>query len=285
MRISIGLPSTIPGTPGSLVIEWAKRAEEAGFSTLTTVDRIAYPSYESIVALAGAAGATREIGLLTNIILAPTRNPVLLAKEAASLDQLSGGRFVLGVGVGSREDDYELSEQQFNNRGKRLDEALDLMQKIWRGEEQGSNNRIVSPIPVNNKAVPILIGGMTQAALDRMVRYGAGWTVGGAPLDRTLPFIEKVREAWQSGGREGQPRLVALQYFALGDNAQERAAEYLSDYYGPWGRGMAAAIPKSADALAEVAGRFKEAGFDELNFNPAIAEIGQLEGLAKAVLG
>src|SRR5213594_4155106 len=120
MDIGIGLPNPVPGTAGQRLIDWARRSEEAGFSSLATIDRIAYPSYESLIALAAAAGATQRIGLLTNVLLGPTRNPVLLAKEAASVDQLSGGRFTLGLGVGTRKDDYEASGQRFEDRGKRF---------------------------------------------------------------------------------------------------------------------------------------------------------------------
>src|SRR5438477_446461 len=102
MDIGIGLPNPIPGTPGPRLIEWAQRAEAAGFVSLATIDRIAYPSYESLTVLAAAAGATERIGLLTNVLLGPTRNPVLLAKEAASVDQLSGGRRDPGPGGGVR---------------------------------------------------------------------------------------------------------------------------------------------------------------------------------------
>src|SRR5690349_16781684 len=105
MKIGIGLPNTIPGTPGRLLLDWARLAEKHGFSRLGTIDRVVYPNYESLVALAGAGAVTERIGLLTNVLLGPTRNPVLLAKEAASVDQISGGRLTLGVGVGSREDD------------------------------------------------------------------------------------------------------------------------------------------------------------------------------------
>jgi alkanesulfonate monooxygenase SsuD/methylene tetrahydromethanopterin reductase-like flavin-dependent oxidoreductase (luciferase family) len=115
--IGIGLPNTIPGTPGRLLVDWAPRAEERGFSTLATIDRVAYPSYESLVTLAAAAAATDRIGLMTNILLAPTRNPILLAKEAASVDGLSGGRLTLGLGVGSRRDDFEATQQAWEGNG------------------------------------------------------------------------------------------------------------------------------------------------------------------------
>src|SRR3954447_9253937 len=98
VRIGIGLPNTTPGATGDLIVEWAKRAEERGFSSLATIDRIAYPNFESMVTLAAAGAVTERIGLFTNIVLAPTRSTALLAKEAVSVDQISGGRLTLGVG-------------------------------------------------------------------------------------------------------------------------------------------------------------------------------------------
>src|SRR5919199_256200 len=121
MRIGVGLPNTIPNTEGHILLEWARRAEAYGFSTLATIDRIAYPSYESLIALAAAGAVTQKVKLFTNVLLAPTRNPVLLAKEAASVDQISGGRLTLGLGVGGREDDFAASRQSFSDRGRRFE--------------------------------------------------------------------------------------------------------------------------------------------------------------------
>ena len=93
--ISIGLPNTLTH-PGPLMIEWAKRADERGFTSLSTIDRIVYPTYDTMTSLAVAAGATSRIGLLSGVLLAPLYQPVWLAKAAASLDAMSGGRLTLG---------------------------------------------------------------------------------------------------------------------------------------------------------------------------------------------
>src|SRR6476469_1553472 len=100
MKIGIGLPSTISGTPGSHVLNWARTADEKGFSSLGVIDRVVYGNYEPLIALAAAAGATRTIRLMTTILIAPLRNPVGFAKQAASLDALSNGRLTLGLAVG-----------------------------------------------------------------------------------------------------------------------------------------------------------------------------------------
>jgi alkanesulfonate monooxygenase SsuD/methylene tetrahydromethanopterin reductase-like flavin-dependent oxidoreductase (luciferase family) len=273
----MGLPNILPGTPGDLLVEWARRAEERGFSTLATIDRVAYPGYESLVALAAAAAVTRRIGLLTNILLAPTRNPVLLAKESASLDRLSGGRLTLGLAVGSREDDYRAVGLGFADRGRRFDEDLDQLHRAWRGEPL-EGGRPVGPPPVNGDRVPILIGGQSDAAVRRVVAWGVGWTSGGAGPARAAPLVERIRASWAEAGREGRPRLVGLTYFALGDDASARAGAYLSDYYGPdAGRRLAAVSPSTPDALASAIALFEHHGYDEVILVPTSAAVEQVD--------
>ena len=283
MDIGIGLPNPVPGVPGRTLIEWARRAEELGFATLATIDRIAYPSYESLIAVAAAAAVTARIGLLTNILLAPARNPVLLAKEAASVDQISGGRLTLGYGVGGRPDDFAAAGQGFRDRGRRWDRDLEIIHRAWAGELVEGALKPVSPTPVRG-TIPILGGGTADRAIARAVKWGIGWTAGGSGPDRAGAVAERVREAWKTAGREGRPRIVCLQYFALGDQAEERAAAYLGDYYGDWGQGMAAGIPKSLEALRETTSAFEAIGADGLIFDPTIGDIEQVELLADAVL-
>src|SRR3954451_11380493 len=135
MEVGIGLPTTIPGVTGEQVLEWARRAEARGFSSLGTIDRIVYGNYEPLIALAAAAGVTERIRLATTIMIAPYRaNGALVAKQAASLDRLSGGRLTLGVAVGGREDDFEVSGVDFHTRGARFDTMLAEWVRIWEGE-------------------------------------------------------------------------------------------------------------------------------------------------------
>src|SRR2546423_11005399 len=110
MEIGIGLPAAIPGVDGRTVIEWARRADAQGFSWLGVIDRLVYPNYEPLIALAAAAAVTQRARLVTAVLLAPLHaNSALLAKQAATIDRLSGGRLVLGLGVGSRPDDFDAS--------------------------------------------------------------------------------------------------------------------------------------------------------------------------------
>jgi alkanesulfonate monooxygenase SsuD/methylene tetrahydromethanopterin reductase-like flavin-dependent oxidoreductase (luciferase family) len=286
MDIGIGLPSTIPGIGGQTLVEWARRAEARGFSALATIDRVAYPNYDSLIALAAAAAVTQRIRLITNVLLGPTRNPVLLAKEAASVDQISGGRLTLGVGVGGRSDDFEAAGQEFKNRGRRWDQDLELIHRAWQSEPVAGSPKPVTPAPTHGGRVPILIGGSADEAIERTVRWGIGWTAGGGGPDMAGAFAERIRKAWKEAGREGQPRFLALNYYALGAGPEVEQGGYLSDYYGaaPWLGQMIQYLPRTPEALHGLAKSFESAGIDELIFCPTIADLNQLDMLADAVL-
>lgn len=286
MEIGIGLPNPIPGTSGRTLLDWARRAEERGFASLATIDRVAYPSFESLIALAGAAAVTQRIELLTNVLLAPTRDPVLLAKEAASVDQLSGGRLTLGLGVGGREDDFTTSSRSFSDRGKRFDRQLELMHEAWKGSGVEGSPKPVTPKPVRD-SIPVLIGGNSEGTLARVRKWGIGWTAGGSTPDQVASFSEQVHKAWEQAGRSGKPRIVALTYFALGAEAV-RGRDYIMDYYGFLGdfaKQFAEGFPQTDDAVRGTAKMFEEAGVDEVIFDPTIAELDQIDLLAESVLG
>jgi len=145
--IAIGLPATIPGTSGSLVLDWAKRADSGPFSSLGIIDRLVYPNYEPLITLAAAAAVTSRVRVMTTVLLAPLRRAGVLAKQAATIDALSGGRLTLGLGVGGREDDFKAAQASFHDRAGRFEEQLDLMKRIWSGEPVSEEAGPVGPPP------------------------------------------------------------------------------------------------------------------------------------------
>ena len=281
MDVGIGLPAMIPGVEGEQLVEWAKRADDAGFSTLGTLDRLVYPNYEPLVALGAAAAVTERIRLTTAVLLLPWRdNAAFVAKQAATLHHLSGGRLVLGLAVGRREDDYEASGSDFHDRGARFERMLEQMESIWQGEK-GIGPRLDTPPAV-------LIGGQVDAAFERAARYGAGWIMGGGTPDMLAEGRKKTEAAWHEAGREGEPRVAALAYFALGENAEQAAEKDLKHYYAWLGDDLAGQIAGSAATDADTVNgyteAFEQAGCDELILFPTDPDPGQVDLLADVVL-
>src|SRR5499426_4018235 len=131
MEIGIGLPNTLKGATGDLVLEWARHADASQFASLGVFDRLRYDSFDPLISLAVAAGATTRIRLATTIITGPLHNDALLAKQVASLDALAGGRLTLGVGLGARKEDYEAAGVAYATRGRRLSEQLLALRAAW----------------------------------------------------------------------------------------------------------------------------------------------------------
>ncbi len=286
MDIGIGIPNSVRGTTGPQLLEWARRAEAAGFSSLATIGRVAYPSYEELTVLAAAGAVTERIGLMSNILLAPTRSAAELAKQATTVHGLTGGRLTLGVAAGARPDDYALTGRDFGTRGRRFDEQLADLRRAFAGEPLAEGSAPV--VPDGAQPVPIIIGGTSDAAVRRTVQFGVGWAAGGTPPQMVGPFVERVRAAWRDAGREGSPRITALNYFGLGDT-EDRSRGYLLDYYGVLGPEVAEMIAggahRSAQAVRDVVAAFAEAGVDELFLDPTVGDPEQVDLLAEAALG
>ena len=288
MNIGVGLPSTIPGIDRDTLLTWARRGEELGFHSLGTLDRIVYPNYDPLIAFAAAAAVTERIRLTSDIILGPVRgSSAVLAKQAATIDNLSGGRLTLGIALGAREDDYEATGTPWKRRGKLFDEQLDEMKRIWAGEERGTAGAI-GPPPAREGGPELVIGGGVEASFRRVVEYGDGWTMTGGTPDQFKEGSAKVKEAWSEAGREGAPRLVTLCYFALGDGAEEAAKKDLGHYYAWLGEEVANMIVGSAatdaDTIRAYRDAFAEAGADELICFPTSKDPAQVDLLADAVL-
>ncbi|HKT01477.1 MAG TPA: LLM class flavin-dependent oxidoreductase [Rugosimonospora sp.] len=284
MEIGIGLPNTLP-VNGPVLVDWARRAEERGFAMVATIDRIVYPNYDSLTSLALAAGATTRIGLLTDILLTPLYQPVWLAKATASLHAASGGRLTLGLGVGGRPDDFAAMNRDMGRRGRLMDETLDILDRGWAGESVTGDEFGVVPEPAAGHAVPVLIGGTSDATIRRVTRHAEGWTAGGGGPAMAAPMVERVRAAWREAGRDGEPRIAALAYFGLGDEAESRAS--LRRYYGflgDWVDAIVESAVRSPEAAKELVREYADVGVTELALMPTVASVDEVDRLADAVL-
>jgi alkanesulfonate monooxygenase SsuD/methylene tetrahydromethanopterin reductase-like flavin-dependent oxidoreductase (luciferase family) len=284
MEVGIGLPNAVAGATGKQLIDFARESERRGFSTLGTIDRLVYPNYDPFVALAAAAAVTERVRLATTILIVPYRlNAAVVAKQAASLQALSDGRLVLGVAIGARDDDYEASGVSTEGRGEKLDSMLEEMKQIWDGEERGYAGAIG---PRHERRPQLIVGGQVEAAFRRAARFGDGWMMGGGSPDQFAEMAGKVREAWSDTGRDGDPRLMGLAYYALGPDAERLADEDLHHYYG-WLGEMADQIAESAATDAETVNQyvsaFEQAGCDELVLFPCGSDPEQATLLADAL--
>jgi alkanesulfonate monooxygenase SsuD/methylene tetrahydromethanopterin reductase-like flavin-dependent oxidoreductase (luciferase family) len=286
MDIGIGFPAWIPQVDGAFLLDWARAADAGPFSSLGLIDRLVYTNYEPLIALAGAAGATRRIRLATTVLLAPVREPALLAKQSASLDALSGGRLTLGLGVGAREDDFLATSSPFHERGRQFDEQLTVMTRIWSGQDMSDEVGPIGPAPVQNGGPQVLLGGYSHAAIQRLRRWGAGFMAGGGDPGLAHRFFRMAQAAWQEAERPGQPRLVGCAYFALGEDAAERGAASIQNYYAfapERAYMLAASLPATPERVRGLIEAYLDTGADELILWPTIADLDQVARLADLV--
>lgn len=221
-HLKIGLTSINSGATSypEALVHLAQAAETAGFDSLWAGEHHVLPESSErfpptnrilnpVVALTFVAAHTRTVRLGTGILLLPQHQPLVLAKELASLDVLSGGRLIVGIGVGWAEAEYEALGVPFRDRGARADEYLAAMRAIWSEEKPAYHGQYVSfqevqayPHPVQQPTPPIVIGGRAPAVLRRTVEQANGWYGFALDLDETANALAELREA---AGRYHRP--------------------------------------------------------------------------------
>jgi probable F420-dependent oxidoreductase len=230
MKFGIAFANTGPFTRPDRAVAFARAAEEAGFESIWTVEHVVVPSgYEStypyapggkmpgpedsdipdpLMWLAYLASATSTIRLATGILILPQRNPVVLAKEVATLDQLSGGRVDLGIGVGWLEEEFDALGVPFAGRGKRTDEHVEAMRALWtedkasyHGDTVDFSDCILRPRPAQG-SVPIHVGGHTDAAAKRAGRLGDGFFPGRGSHEDLDRLFTLARTSAEEHGRD-----------------------------------------------------------------------------------
>jgi alkanesulfonate monooxygenase SsuD/methylene tetrahydromethanopterin reductase-like flavin-dependent oxidoreductase (luciferase family) len=179
------------------------------------------PELAELATLAGVAMVTERARLATTILQLPPRNEVLVAKQAAVIDQLSGGRLVLGVAQGGREDDFQVLEAEFEGRSERFECQIERIREVWlKARESDREQGVVGPPPIQEPAPPIWVGAFQSKAIQRAARVGDGFifdTVGAGYMKQLTP---QGRELFAA---EGKPNIevAGLAYVAVDDNAQE----------------------------------------------------------------
>jgi len=274
----------------------ARRCEEMGLHSLWVIDRIAYDNLEPLTLLAAAAAVTKTVRIGTSVLLAGLRHPALLAKTVATLDFLSGGRVTLGIGFGSRENDFTAVEIPFEHRGGRAEEAIKLVKRLWteegvthKGKFYHVENLTLGPRPAQSPHPPIWMGGGAEAVLKRAARLADGYICGSSAIPEFPSLWEKISSYAVAAGRSPQAiEKAALTFMAIDDNkakAVEACEAYLKRYYGR----VRGDVEKQfvVGAPEACAGRILSSfskGLDTLIIGTVIADLKQIDLFGERVL-
>jgi alkanesulfonate monooxygenase SsuD/methylene tetrahydromethanopterin reductase-like flavin-dependent oxidoreductase (luciferase family) len=290
MEIGLTLPTMIAGVDRSTLLDWSRRIDDGPFSTLALGERIAYPNQEIFVTLAAAAAVTERVRIMATVVILPMHSAVDVAKKAATLDVLSGGRFVLGVGVGGRDEDYRSLEASFAHRHQRMDDQVALMRRVWAGEPPFDGLHPVGPPPVQSGGPPLYSGALGPKSIARSAKWAAG--VSGFLLDPLGEDVggtfRTIERAWHDAGRTDAPRHVTSFWYALGNDAEAQLDAYARGYLGIFGDEMAAAMAATCSAnsavrLRDAISRIEDAGCDELLLVPTAADAAEVDRLVEAL--
>lgn len=290
MKLGIGLPNSLPhGLDRRLFLDWVRLADEAGFHTLGTLDRPNYDIWDPLATLAAAAAASERARLATTVMQLPNRNEVLVAKQAAVIDKVSGGRLDLGVALGGRADDYEVLGATMERRVTRFRHQVQRLRELWSKALEGSTREFgpPGPAPVQRPGPPIWIGAMAEAAQRRAAELGDGFIFGAAAEpDQIAPAVEKIR-GWAREKGKASFQVNRIAYVAVGGQKVLDEAVHQTKRYYPMGT---AKPPEQLvhhgppEAIAEWVARNAEIGFDLCILFPQVPDLRQVELLAEHVL-
>ncbi|MCU0268128.1 MAG: LLM class flavin-dependent oxidoreductase [Acidimicrobiales bacterium] len=290
MEIGMTIPSMLAGLDRRTVLDWARGIDAGPYSTLAVGERIAYPNIEMFTTLAASAAVTDRVRIMSTVVVLPAHAALKVAKMAATIDVLSGGRFVLGVGVGGRDEDYRALERPFARRHQTLDDQVALLRRAWAGEEPGPDLHPVGPSPVQPGGPPIYAGAMGPRAIARAARWATG--ISGFLLDPlgedVAGTIRMIDAAWADAGRADRPRHVTSFWYSLDPDGAEVLRAYAARYLGIFGPELADAMAAScsawsAERVREALVRLADAGFDEVLLVPTTADPAELDRVASLV--
>lgn len=226
MKLGVVFPQTEIGADPAVVRLYAESVEAMGFDYLLTYEHVVgadpaqHPQqerwaytyrdafHEPMVLFGYLAAITTRLELVTGILVLPQRNAVLVAKQAAEVDLLTGGRLRLGIGVGWNAAEMSALGYDFGTRGRRVDEQIDVMRALWTSPLVTFEGRYhtlravgINPLPVQ-RPIPLWFGGAAEPVLKRMVRVGEGWIPSGVPVVRARLFVAQLHEALNAAGRD-----------------------------------------------------------------------------------
>lgn len=242
--IALGIPVSSPDVAADTPLVFGRRADEVGAHSVWMIDHIPTMNHEALVSLSAIAGATSRVRLGMSVLIGSLRPPLLLAKMIATLDNVSNGRVIMGMGVGGRKADFDAVDIPFVARGARLDELMALLRETWTGEPVRHQGQFwqyetdpVGPTPIQSP-LPIFLGGSADAALRRIARSADGYVgSSGAGLPGFTRRVKLIKKFAEEEGRDPSSITIIGVVYGCVDPSRERAydlaAKYAEAYYGP----------------------------------------------------
>lgn len=293
MQVGLNLPVMVPGLDRARILEWSRRIDRGPFSSLAAGERITFPNPEILVTLSAAAAVTERVKIALTVLVLPLHATAVVAKQIATLDVVSGGRVVLGVGAGARREDYAAAEAEYEiARLARLEVQVRELRRIWAGENRVPGAlRPVEPFPLQPSGPPILAGSLSE----RSIRCAARWADGlagfsfGPSIAEIDGAFEHARGAWRELGRPA-PQLTTSFWYALGPDARAQLDAYLRRYLNFMGADVAENLlplvtTTSAQALRDALRALRDLGTDEVILVPTTHEPDEVDRVAEIVAG
>jgi probable F420-dependent oxidoreductase len=299
LRFGIAIPQVFPGgvIDPAAIARWLVKAESLGYYGGWTQEQVlgTVAALDPVPLLSYAAALTSRMKLGTSVLLTALRNPAPLAKSLATLDQLSQGRLMVGVGLGGYADIYSAFGMAREGRARRFEEGVQLMKKLWtqdsvtfRGRFTQMDNQSIDPKPLQEPHPPIWVGAGSPRALKRAVRLGDGWMgAGAASIPKFIEEIKLIRQYLEEEGRDPKTFALSKRVYIAVDRDKKRADQKLREWFGRYSRDpekIKVAVYGSKDECVEALAMIVAEGIDMLMVNPLYDFEEQAERLAKDVL-
>ena len=291
MNIGIALPTMAEGFSASSLRAWCELVDDGPFSSISTGERITFFNAEMLTTLAACAAMTRRVDILANIVVAGLHRPSMLAKQLATIDVISDGRLVVGLGVGGRPHDYAAVEAPFKGRHDTVDALAATLRSMWSGVPPFEGADPIGPSCVQSGGPRLLSGAMGPKGLARAARWAdgiTGFSVSGDPKEVALAALG-ARQAFEAAGRDEEPWLGTGTFVVLGvPDALGTLRRFAATYLGFLGPEMAGAVADSltvadADEVHRVLDGAEEVGLDEFVLVPGTWDISCLEAITEVV--
>lgn len=292
IKIGMSIPSTVADVDIATLRQWIAAIDQGPFSRLATGERIASPFLDLQCVLSAAAVLTERVPIQSLIAVTPYHEEVLVAKQAATIDVLSSGRFTLGVGVGMREYDYALMNKQahFKSRLARLDKQIKTIKDIWSGDFEFPDAPKIGPAPIQAGGPKIFSSSLGPKSMARAVQWADG--LAGFNLTGDMAELKKIYQRflslWQDSGRKGKPWMQVALWFSLGDQAETQLKDFAMDYMKIFGDDYAKKTANlcwlnSNEHIKQAIEQLEAIGYDEVILTPTTGDITELDRACELV--